>query len=94
MKVFYDKNIFRKMFKSNDRVYLYDFRLHKYLGKLQSRWTCPFVVKHVFENGAIEIEDPRDGQIFKVNAQHLKVLIDRQVQEVEDIPLVDPVYQP
>lgn len=94
MKVFNDKNILRKTFKPNDRVFLYDSRLHKHLGKLWSRWTGPFVVKNVFVNETVEIEDPKDGRIFKVNGQLLKVLIDRQVPEVEDIPLVDPVYQP
>ena len=51
-------------------------------------------MKNVFTNGTVEIEDPKDGRIFKVNGQRLKVLIDRQVPEVEDIPLVDSVYQP
>lgn len=81
------------MFKPNDRVFLYDSRLHKHPGKFRSRWTGPFVVKNVFANGTVEIEDPKDGRIFKVNGQRLKVLIDKQVLEVEDIPLVDPVYQ-
>ena len=82
------------MFKLNDRVFLYDSRLHKHPGKLRSRWTGPFFVRNVFVNGAVEIEDPKDGRIFKVNGQRLKILIDRQVPEVEHIPLVDPVYQP
>ena len=94
IKAFHDKNILRKTFKPNDRVFLYDSRLHKHPGKLWFRWTGSFVVKNVFTNGTVEIEDPKDGQIFKVNGQRLKVFIDRQVPEVEDIPLVDPVYQP
>ena len=93
-KVFHDKNIGRKTFKPNDLVFLYDSRLHKHPGKFRSRWIGPFVVKNVFTNGVVEIKDSKDGQIFKVNGQCLKVLIDRQVLEVEDIPLVDPVYQP
>lgn len=94
MKVLHDKIILRKTFKPNDQVFLYDSRLHKHQGKLRSRWTSPFVVMNVFANGTVEIEDPKDGKIFKVNGQCLKVLIDRQVPEMEDIPLVDPVYQP
>lgn len=94
MKAFHEKNILRKTFKPNDRVFLYDSRLHKHPGKLRFRWTGSFVVKNVFINGTVEIEDPKDGQIFKVNGQRLKVFIDRQVPEVENIPLVDPVYQP
>ena len=94
MKAFHDKNILRKTFKPNDQVFLYDSRLHKHLGKLWSRWTGSFVVKNVFTQRAIEIEDPKDGRIFNINGQRLKVLIVRQVSKVEDIPLVDPIYQP
>ncbi|KAG2717628.1 hypothetical protein I3760_03G184700 [Carya illinoinensis] len=94
MKTFHDKNILRKRFKPNDRICLYDFGSRKHKGKLRFRWTDPFLVKNVFINGVAEIEDPKDGQIFKVNDQRLKILIDRQVPEVEDIPLVDPIYQP
>ena len=75
-------------------MFLYDSRLHKHPGKLRSRWTGPFLVRNVFVNGVVKIEDPKDGRIFKVNDQRLKILIDRQVPDVEDIPLVDPVYQP
>lgn len=54
----------------------------------------PLVVKRVFENGAIEIEDPTDGRVFKVNGQRLKILYGQQVPTVEEIPLADPVYHP
>ena len=94
MKAFHDKNILRKTFRPNDRVFLYDSRLHKHPGKLRLRWTGPFIVKNVFPNGAVEIEDTRDSRVFNVNGQHLKILRDRQDPEVEDIPLMDPVYSP
>ena len=94
MKAFHDKNIFRKKFEPNQLVYLYDSRLHKHLGKLRSRWTGPFIVKQVFENGAVEIEDPRDGRVFKVNGQRLKIVLRKQLHEAEEIPLVEPLYQP
>ena len=72
MKIFYDKRILRKTFEGNQKVYLYDSRLHKHPSKLRSRWDGLYVVKCVFENGAIKVEDPRDGRIFKVNGQKLK----------------------
>ena len=75
MEYFHDKNIVRKTFKLNNRVFLYDFRLYKNPGKLRFRWTYPFVVKNVFANGPVEIEDPKDGRMFKVNGQRLKILI-------------------
>ncbi|XP_038978648.1 uncharacterized protein LOC120108978 [Phoenix dactylifera] len=93
MKAFHDRNILRKTFAPNQRVYLYDSRLHKHPGKLRSRWTGPFVVKHTFENGAVEIEDPRDGRMFKVNGQRLKPVLEKEAPVEEDILLMDPVYE-
>ncbi|XP_022899263.1 uncharacterized protein LOC111412560 [Olea europaea var. sylvestris] len=78
MKAFHDKNIVRKTFEQNQKVYLYDSRLYKHWGKLRSRWTGPFVVTRVFENGTVEIEDPNDGRVFKVNGQRLKILYGQQ----------------
>lgn len=94
MKAFHDKNILRKTFEPNQKVYLYYSRLHKHPGKLRSRWTGPFVVLQVFENGAVEIEDPNDGRVFKVNGQRLKIAFGQSVPAVEEIPLADPVYHP
>jgi hypothetical protein len=82
----------RKTFEVNEKVYLYDSRLHKHPGKLRSRWDGPYVVKRIFENGAIEVEDPRDGRTFKVNGQRLKPSLDRFVLEEETISLEDLVY--
>ena len=53
IKAAHDKQILRKNFEPNQRVHLYDFRLHLYLGKLRSRWTSPYVVQRVFPNGAV-----------------------------------------
>lgn len=94
MKMFHDRYILRKTFKPNQKVYLYDSRLHKHPGKLHSRWSGPFVVKQVFNHGAIEIEDPKDGRVFKVNGQRLKIAYGQQVPAEEEIPLADPVYHP
>ena len=92
MKAAHDKQILRKHFEPNQRVHLYDSRLHLHPGKLRSRWTGPFVVKRVFPNGAVEVEDPTDGRILKVNGQRLKNYLER-VNQVEEIILDDPVYQ-
>ena len=91
MKAAHDKQILRKHFEPNQRVYLYDSRLHLHPGKLRSRWTGPFMVKQVFPNGSIEIEDPKDGRVFRVNGQRLKHYVER-VEVPEEISLVAPVY--
>uniref|UniRef100_A0A2N9EZX6 RNA-directed DNA polymerase n=1 Tax=Fagus sylvatica TaxID=28930 RepID=A0A2N9EZX6_FAGSY len=87
MKTFHDKRILRKTFVVNQKVYLYNSRLHKHPGKLRSRWDGPYIVKHVSEHGAIEVEDPRDGCTFKVNGQRLKPALERFVQEEETYSL-------
>ena len=71
MKTFHDKRILRKTFVVNQKVYLYNSRLHKHPGKLRSRWDGPYIVKHVSEHGAIEVEDPRDDALLKLMAKDL-----------------------
>ena len=93
MKVFHDKNILRKSFEPSQKVLLYNSRLHLFPRKLRSRWTGPFVVKNVYPYGTVEIENPRNGNIFKVNGQLLKPFLENYIPKVESTPLEDPVYQ-
>ncbi|XP_073307370.1 uncharacterized protein [Primulina huaijiensis] len=65
IKSFHDKTILRKSFEIGKKVLLYNSRLHIFLGKLRSRWTCPYVVKHVYTYGALDIENPKNGDVFK-----------------------------
>ena len=81
-----------KIEEQKSRVHLYDSRLHLHPGKLRQRWTGSFVVKCIFPNGAVAVEDPTDGRILKVNGQRLKNYLER-VNQVEEIILDDPVYQ-
>ena len=71
-KLLHDKSILRKSFSPGQKVLLYNSRLHLFPGKLRSRWEGPYVVKVVFPHGAIEIENPKTGETFKVNGQRLK----------------------
>uniref|UniRef100_A0A2N9I6A0 RNA-directed DNA polymerase n=1 Tax=Fagus sylvatica TaxID=28930 RepID=A0A2N9I6A0_FAGSY len=65
----------------------------KFFVELRSRWTGPFVVKNVYPYGTVEIENPQNGNIFKVNGQRLKPFLENYIPEVESTPLEDPVYQ-
>ncbi|KAH9723597.1 hypothetical protein KPL70_007175 [Citrus sinensis] len=93
MKVFHDKHILRKVFTPGQKVLLYNSRWHLFPGKLRSRWSGPFIVRTVFPYGAIEIENPKNGDLFKVNGQRLKPFLELRTPEVEEILLDDPVYQ-
>ena len=54
---------------------------------MRSRWIGPFIVKNVFHHGTIEIENPKNSNIFKVNGQCLKLFLENFSQEEESIML-------
>ncbi|XP_058192080.1 uncharacterized protein LOC131309468 [Rhododendron vialii] len=61
--------------------------------KLCSRWSGPFIIRTSNPHGVVEIENPKDGSVSKVNGQRLKLFIELKTPEVEEILLEDPVYQ-
>jgi hypothetical protein len=52
----------------------------------------PFIIRTVFSHGAIEIEDPKNGNIFKVNGQRVKPFLELRSSEIEATLLEDPIY--
>jgi len=93
IKAFHDKKIQRKTFDTGQKVLLYNSRLHIFPGKLRSRWSGPFIVKHVYPYGTIDIENPRNGNVFKVNGQRLKPFLENQAFHEEFTFLSDPCYE-
>ena len=87
LKLFHDKNIVRKTFEPHQKVLLYSSRLHIF----PSRWTGPFI-KAVYPYGAVEIENPKNGKIFKVNGQRLKPFLENFDRQEGSVELVDPLY--
>ena len=61
--------------------------------QLKSRWIGPFIIRTVFPHGAIKIEDPKNGNTFKVNGQKLKPFLKLRSMEVEKTLLGDPSYE-
>lgn len=92
MKKAHDQNILRRSFEVGQKVILYNSRLHLFPGKLKSRWTGPLIVRTIFTHGAIEIEDPKNRDTFKVNGQRLKPFPELKISEIEEMPLKDPTY--
>ncbi|KAI3465788.1 hypothetical protein Pfo_022451 [Paulownia fortunei] len=92
IKDFHDNKISRKIFEVGQKVLLYNSRLHLFPGKLRSRWSGPFVVKKVYPYGAIDIENPRNGNIFKVNGQRVKPFLENQFSQEEILFLSNPCY--
>jgi hypothetical protein len=91
MKKVHDQRL-RRSFELGQKVLLYNSRLHLFHGKLKSWWTGPFIIRTVFSHGAIEIEDPKNGNIFKVNGQRVKPFLGLRSLEVEATLLDDPIY--
>ncbi|XP_050889917.1 uncharacterized protein LOC127095245 [Lathyrus oleraceus] len=71
-KKWHDRRIQRKEFWEGQRVLLFNSRMKLFSGKLRSKWSGPFVVHKVYPHGAVEIKNPSNGDIFKVNGQRLK----------------------
>jgi hypothetical protein len=92
MKKVHNQGILRRSFEPGQKVLLYNSRLHLFPGKFKSRWTGPFIIRTVFSHGAIEIEDPKNGNIFKVNGQKVKPFLELRSLEVEATLLEDPIY--
>jgi hypothetical protein len=92
MKKVHDQGILWRSFEPGQKVLLYNSRLHLFPGKLKSRWTGPFIIRTVFSHGAIEIEDPKNGNIFKVNGQRVKPFLELRSSKIEATLLEDPIY--
>ena len=93
MKAMHDRHILMKEFHPGQKVLLYNSRLHLFPGKLKSRWTGPYIVHIVHPHGAVEVQSPKDGNIFKVNGQRLKPFLETVVPKAESASLEDPAYQ-
>jgi hypothetical protein len=93
-KVFHDQHIRPKTFEPDQKVWLFNSKLRLFPGKLHSRWDDPFIVNLVSPHDVVELQDPRDGNIFKVNGQRLKPCI-QNIEPgtyMEFVKLTDPVY--
>jgi hypothetical protein len=93
IKEFHQKKILRKTFNVGQKVLLYNSRLHLFFGKLRSRWSGPFIVKHVYPYRACDIKNPKNDNVLKVNGYRLKVYFDNFWVENDSIELSDHVYK-
>ena len=78
-----------KNFNEGDQVLLYDSKLHLFLGKLKSQWTGPFIVQQAYPNGSVDLLNPNDNRVIKVNGQRVKPYAVQQTVR-EEILLLDP----
>ena len=90
MKSVHGQYILQKSFKVGQKVLLYNSRLYLFPKKLQNRWSGPFVVRHILSHGAIEIQNPRNENVFKVSENRLKPYLKLEIREIEYVDLCDP----
>ena len=90
LKKWHDQMITCKNFNKGDQVLLYDSKLHLFPGKLKSRWTGPFIVQQAHPNGLVDLLNPNDNRVIKVNGQRVKPYVVQQTVVREEILLLDP----
>ncbi|CAM9001201.1 unnamed protein product [Rhodiola kirilowii] len=62
-------------------------------GKLRSRWTCPYTIMKVFNHGALELENPANGDRFKVNGQRVKHYHGEVDLAIQQFDLAEPTTE-
>ena len=78
-----------KNFNKGDQVLLYDSKLHLFPSKLKSRWTGPFIVQEPHPNGSVDLLNPNDNRVIKVNGQRVKPYVVQHSAVKEEILLLD-----
>jgi hypothetical protein len=74
-KMWHNKRIKIKQFKLEDKVLLFNSRVHLFgHGKLHSKWEGPYLVLYGTDHGTITLQCD-DGDTFKTNGQHLKLFL-------------------
>ena len=72
-KVWHDRKLkIRKEFKEGDKVLLFHSKYKFKQPKLRSRWLGPYVVKHQYPSGYVELYG-KDGKTFIVNGHRIKL---------------------
>ena len=72
---------------TGQKVLLYNYRLLLFPEKLRLRWSGPFILKHVYPYGTLDIENPKNDNVLKVNRHRLKAYFDKFPSENESIGL-------
>jgi hypothetical protein len=88
-KRWHDKRIKIKHFEPGDKVLLFNSRIKLFgHGKLKSKWDGPFKVIESSSHGAVTLQSD-EGNIFKVNGQRLKIFLEPQMPELEDVDFLE-----
>ena len=76
-------------FKVRDKVLVFNSHIRLFgHGKLRSKWEDPYLVLDAANHGAVTLQDD-DGNIFKVNGQSLKVFLEQEMLELEEVDVFE-----
>ncbi|XP_039827305.1 uncharacterized protein LOC120689020 [Panicum virgatum] len=85
----HDKRIKIKQFRAGDKVLLFNSRIRLFgHGKLRSKWEGPYIVLDAADHGAVTLQDD-DGNTFKVKCQRLKVFLEQEMPELEEVDVFE-----
>jgi hypothetical protein len=88
-KRWHGKRIKIKQFKPGDKVLLFNSRVRLFgCGKLRSKWEDTYLVLHAMDHGAVTLQCD-DGDTFKANGQHLKLLLEPNPQDFVEVDVLD-----
>jgi hypothetical protein len=78
-----------KQFKPRDKVLLFNSHVHLFgHGNLRSKREGPYLVLHAANHRAVTLQC-NDGDIFKVNSQRLKLFLESNLQDFEEVDVLD-----
>ena len=88
-KRWHDKRIKIKEFNPGDKVLLFDSRVKLFgKGKLRSKWNGPYSVLASSSHGAVTLQD-EEGNIFKANGQRLKIYLEPEMPQLEELDVLE-----
>jgi hypothetical protein len=84
-KRWHDKQLKINQFKPGDKVLLFNSHVHLFgHGKLHSKWEDTYLVLHAVDHGAVTLQCD-DGDTFKANGQRLKLFLEPNHQDFEEV---------
>ncbi|KAI3772812.1 hypothetical protein L6452_04006 [Arctium lappa] len=75
-KKWHDNRIRHRELKAGQKCLLFNSRLKLFPGKLKSRWSGPFLIHKLYPYGAVDLVNPENNSVFKVNGQRVKLYHD------------------
>ncbi|XP_022158810.1 protein NYNRIN-like [Momordica charantia] len=73
-KRWHDAGIQPRQFQKGQQLLLYNSRMKLFRGNLNSKWSGPFLVSHIYPDGATKVQVSDSGREFTVNRKRLKHL--------------------